>query len=76
MAIEYYISYKVRRTDGKTAHYYSKDFQTEAEARKVYDIKMASPKVVEAWLCKHTETPTGVTRVDILADYCNFKLYR
>ena len=83
MTTTYYISYRIRKSNGVRVDYASKDFETEAEARSYYERKMAQPSVRGAYLWKvdHYSTeemvdpdahPNGKDHFTALASYGRF----
>lgn len=53
MTTTFYTTWQIKKRNGVKVWYDSPEFQTEAEARAIYEAKMQDARVVEARLCKH-----------------------
>ena len=52
MTTKFYIRYEIRKSNGAFVWFSTKKFDAEAEARALYEIKMATPNVMTAHLMK------------------------
>ena len=65
MTTTFYVSWMTRATNRSNRWYVSKEFPTEAEARSIYEAKMAQANVREAYLFRkdHSEPEELVPEV-------------